>query len=377
MMGLNNLWKRKPIVLIFMHLMQDLDLVLPLIESFKKRDDLELKVCVIDNLLNKSPRISNALKNLEVKFSKVSRIGVLSNLEPSLLGVKALITASESTAGPHKAARALTQRANRAGLATYTLQHGYENVGLNYFDEAYQAETTRFASQKVLIWGSTDLLPLELLSETRSKCVAVGCPKNINSASTKVEIPDRRKYLIVIFENLHWERYNDEYRSSFLQDLNKTSLHFSDTSFLIKPHHAGVWLTEKYQGKLPFDSDNIIIADPQDSRWEAFTAPALIAVADGAITTPSTVALDAARSECPVGVIGYGLDLPNYQPLTVINQSSDWTAFVEQIQTPEGRLSAQKQARDFVQRNIITGDAVNQILNIVAADVCRKPQLVN
>lgn len=376
MMGLNSLWKRKPIVLVFMHLMQDLDIVLPLIESLKQRDDLELKVCAIDNLLDKSPRISHALKSLGVKFYKVSRLGVLTNLEPSLIGVKALITASESTAGPHKAARALTQRANRAGLATYTLQHGYENVGLNYFDLAYPAETTRFASQKVLIWGSTDLLPPELLTETRSKCIAVGCPKNINSATKKVEIPQRRKYLIVIFENLHWERYNDEYRNSFLKDIEKTSLHFPDTTFLIKPHHAGVWLTEKYQGKLP-SADNIIIANPQDPRWEAFTAPALIAVADAAITTPSTVALDAARSECPVGVIGYGLDLANYQPLTVINKSTDWIVFVEKLQTTEGRLSAQKQARDFIQRNIIAGDALKGILDLVATDVSRKPQLVN
>ncbi|NJM18031.1 MAG: hypothetical protein HC836_25145 [Richelia sp. RM2_1_2] len=376
MMGLNNLCKRKPIVLIFMHLMQDLDIVLPIIEKLKKRDDLELKVCIIDNLLNKSPRISNALRNLGVKFSKVSRLGVLTNLEPSLIGVKAVITASESTANPHKAARALTQRANKARLATYTLQHGYENVGLNYFDEAYPAETIRFTSQKVLIWGSTDLLPPELLSETRSKCIAVGCPKNINSASIKVAIPGRRKHLIVIFENLHWERYNDEYRNNFLEDIEKTSLHFPDTTFLIKPHHAGVWLTEKYQGKLP-SADNIIIADPQDSQWEAFTAPALIAVADGAITTPSTVALDAARSRCPVAVIGYNLDLPNYQPLSVLDRSADWITFVEQLQTTEGRFSAQKQAHDFIQRNIITGDAVDQILNLVTADISRKPQLVN
>ncbi|NJS16305.1 MAG: hypothetical protein HC787_03790 [Nostocaceae cyanobacterium CSU_2_110] len=97
-----------------MHLMQDLDIVLPIIEKLKKRDDLELKVCIIDNLLNKSPRISNALRNLGVKFSKVSRLGVLTNLEPSLIGVKAVITASESTANPHKAARALTQRANKS-----------------------------------------------------------------------------------------------------------------------------------------------------------------------------------------------------------------------------------------------------------------------
>ena len=135
MIGLNNLWKRKPIVLIFMHLMQDLDIVLPLLESLKQRDDLELKVFVIDELLNESPRINETLDKLGIPFSKVSRLGVLTRLEPNLTGVKAVITASETTASPHKAAYTLTKRANRAGIFTYTLQHGFENIGLTYFDE--------------------------------------------------------------------------------------------------------------------------------------------------------------------------------------------------------------------------------------------------
>jgi hypothetical protein len=364
-------WQRQPTVLVFIHLMQDLDVVLPLLVGLKNRNDLIPQVCVLDQILDKSPRIQKSLATLNIKYSQVSRLGVLTGVEPNLLGIRALITASESTAGPHKAAYSLTKRANRLGLLTYTLQHGFENVGLSYFDESYTLENTRFAAKKVLTWGNTELLPPELAAETRSKCIPVGCPKIIHPEHEKIQIPHRRDYLIVVFENLHWERYHEEYRIQFLQDLEKTAKHFPDTTFLVKPHHAGVWLTDKYQGQLP-QTDNIIIADPRDAVWEAFTAPALIAIADGAITTPSTVALDAARSDCPVSVISYGLNLPNYQPLPLINDLADWIDFVEKLRTPEGNLAIKQQVQAYVSHNLIAGDAVTRILDLVANDIYAK-----
>jgi hypothetical protein len=368
-------WNQKPTVLVFIHLIQDLDLVLPLLVGLQSRNDLVCQVCVLDQILNKSPRIKSALEKLAVKYSKVSRLGVLTGVEPNLLGIRALITASESTAGPHKVAYALTKRANKSGILTYTLQHGFENVGLNYFDELYTAENTRFASQKLLTWGDTALLPEELAVETRSKCITIGCPKYINSTTTaKVEFSNHRNYLIVVFENLHWERYSEQYRILFLQDMEKTAQHFPDTTFLVKPHHAGVWLTDKYQGHLP-QADNIVIADPRNPQWEAFTAPALIAIADGAITTPSTVALDAAKYQCPVGVISYGLNLQKYQPLPLINELGDWIRFVEKLQTTEGRLAIQQQAHLYISRNLIAGDAVTRILDLIASDIQKKYKL--
>ncbi|QMS90674.1 hypothetical protein HUN01_24960 [Nostoc edaphicum CCNP1411] len=365
-------WNHKPTVLVFIHLIQDLDLVLPLLVGLQYRNDLVPQVCVLDQILNKSPRIKSALQKLGIKYSKVSRLGVLTGVEPNLLNIQGLITASESTAGPHKAAYALTKRANKSGILTYTLQHGFENVGLNYFDDLYTAKNTRFASQKVLTWGDTALLPEELAHETQSKCIAVGCPKYVNSTTTpKVEFSNPGNYLIVIFENLHWERYSEEYRILFLQDLEKTARHFPDTTFLVKPHHAGVWLTDKYQGQLP-QGNNIIIANPRNPQWEVFTAPALIAIADGAITTPSTVALDAAKYKCPVSVISYGLNLEKYEPLPLINELADWINFVETLQTTEGRLAIQQKADVYIKRNLIAGNAVTRILDLIANDIQKK-----
>ncbi len=370
-MGLNNLWKRKPIVLIFMHLMQDLDIVLPIIEKLKKRDDLELKVCVIDELLNQSPRIGEALEKLEINFSKVSRLGVLTRLEPNLAGVKAVVTASETTASPHKAAYTLTKRANRAGIFTYTLQHGFENIGLTYFDEVHTVDSIRFASQKILTWGNTNLLSVQIPPETKKLCVGVGCPKDIDSNSKEIHISKQREYLIAIFENLHWHRYDDNYRQNFLSHLEKTALSFPNTTFLVKPHHAGLWLTNRYKGSLP-SADNLVIVNPKLPEWEPFTAPAIIQNADGVITTPSTVALDAARMDCPVSVVNYGLELANYAPLSQINNQEDWTSFVKQIQSPEEKVKVQNQARQFVDKNIIAGDAIARIIDLIKADISTK-----
>lgn len=371
MMGFNSFWKRKPIVLVFMHLMQDLDIVLPLLESLEKRDDVQLKVCVIDELLNQSPRISEALDKLGIHFSKVSRLGVLTRLEPNLTGVKAVITASETTASPHKAAYTLTKRANRAGIFTYTLQHGFENIGLTYFDEVHTVDLIRFASKKILTWGNTSSLSPQIPSETKQLCVPVGCPKDISSNINEIHIPKQREYLIAIFENLHWHRYDDNYRKNFLSHLEKTALSFSNTTFLIKPHHAGLWLTNRYKGSLP-SADNLVIANPKLPEWEPFTAPAIIQNADGVITTPSTVALDAARIDCPVSVVSYGLELSNYAPLSTINNQKDWTSFVKQLQSPEEKVKAQNQARQFVDRNIIPGDAIARIVELMTADISAK-----
>ena len=370
MIDLIRFWKRKPTILVFIHLMQDLDMYLPLLSSIKNKNDFAIKVCILDKILEKSPRISKALAELEIKYIQVSRMLILAGLEPNLLGIQAVITASESTANPHKLAHVLTKRANKLGIFTYTLQHGSENIGLNYSDEKYTLEDVKFASHKILIWGDVDSLPSELSLETRKKCVSVGCPKSIK-ANKGIQLSHHRDHIIAVFENLHWERYNEEYRMLFLQDLEKTAKYFPDTTFLVKPHHAGVWLTHKYQGHLP-QSDNIIIADPRSHCWEDFTAPELIATVDGAITTPSTVALDAARFGCPVSVISYGLNLSNYQPLPLINDFIDWIGFVKRLRNSEERLVIKKELQSYVSNNIIVGDAVTRIVDLIANDICTK-----
>ncbi len=79
------------------------------------------------------------------------------------------------------------------------------------------------------------------------------------------------------------------------------------------------------------------------------------------ITTPSTVALDAARYGLPVAVFAGGLDLSNYQPLPLLQTLADWQAFVKASLDTAQRASLKNAASSFVERVLIEGDGAQRI----------------
>src|SRR6185295_19201335 len=106
---------------------------------------------------------------------------------PELHGVFAVVTATESTAGPHAAAHALARHANERGIPTFTMQHGLESVGLTWFDNEHLPATTRFASRHIFTWANQERLHPATLAETRARCVPVGCPKVV--APPQLDLP--------------------------------------------------------------------------------------------------------------------------------------------------------------------------------------------
>ena len=350
-------------------LVQDLDLLLPIAIGIQQHPDLTLKVVATGRVLKKSPRIQTSFAAAGIKVHSVFYKAVLKGALPSLKGVAAVIAATETTAGPHRIARALAQRANKAGIVTYTLQHGYENIGLNYTDDVYPFEKIRFASQHVLIWGDPAQLPAETPFENRQKCVGVGCPKPIHPDQDLPQLHHGRKHLIAIFENLHWERYSDAYRNQMLEDIATVAQRFPQITFLIKPHPAGLWLSKQSDDCLP-EGDNIWVIDPRLEQWQAYTAPAFLAVADAAISTPSTVVLDAARMGKPVAVAVYDLPLPNYVPLLRLKDLSDWCRFIQMACSESSDSEVlREQGRIFVAQNLMPGDSVARILDRILLDI--------
>lgn len=370
MLNFSDFRKPKPKILIFIDLIQDLDVILPLIKAINDDDCFSLKTCVSKQVIKESPRVKESLQVQKIPYSIIRHRLLKIGLQPNLAKVDVLITASETSARPHRYTHLLTKRANQRGILTYTLQHGWENIGLTYFDEIHSPDVIHFASQKILIWGNMDSLLPEVLPETRSRCVSVGCPKEkaLISTTTNLEIPHQRDYLISIFENLHWHRYSNYYREQFLRDLETTVTKFPDTTFLVKPHHAGQWLTKRYKGQLP-TADNLVIINPVEPQWEPFTAPALIARSDGIITTPSTVALDAASWERPVSVIGYDLNLPKYEPLPILYSLTDWLDFIRQIRCPQERSTLSQKTSTFLEKSIVPGNAIERILELIKCDI--------
>ena len=104
-----------------------------------------------------------------------------------------------------------------------------------------------------------------------------------------------------------------------------------------------------------------MVIDPSDSAWEPHTAPALIASVDAVLTTPSTVALDAARTGRPVAVLGYELELPLYDPLPIVRRSEDLDAFLDMDARPALRLN-----EAFLKRAVLPGRADHRIAAAIA-----------
>jgi hypothetical protein len=359
---------RQPKIMMFIHLIMDIDLIVPLLIAARGRRDVIPIACITEEVLEQKKGFDETLRSLQIDFINFRGDQIVSGSRPDLGGVAAVISASESTANPHRAAHVLTKRANEAGIRTYTLQHGFDNIGLTYFDHVHTVKDIRFASQTIFIWGPSGILHKDVSPETRLKCVSVGCSKYVESSHGISERPGRRDSLIAIFENLHWHRYDSDYRQRFLMDLKGSAKAFPGVDFFVKPHPAGKWMTKRYTGPLPA-VDNIVIVDPEDIRWRDYDGATILGMADGVITTPSTVALDSVRAGRPVGVIGYGLDLKSYEPLPIIRSADDWMTFIGQMTVAERRLAFEKKNAAFVERVLVQGDACKKIFDIIVADI--------
>jgi hypothetical protein len=168
--------------------------------------------------------------------------------------------------------------------------------------------------------------------------------------------------VVGVFEYLHWHRYDDDYRAFFIAGVQRLAEAFPEITFLVKPHHAGMWLTSRFSGTAPAAA-NLVIADPAAPPWESHTAPSLLGRMMAVITTPSTVALDAARRHLPTAVVAKSLVLSNYAPLPMIVGDEDWAVFVDSARAPATRGSFVQAAKDYVARVILPGDAPARILD--------------
>lgn len=356
----------KPELIAAIHLPQDIDLIRPVLDEAVNQG----VHCVIWTSLaavQRWPQLMDSIRQLGFNWHifpddlKGFNVGMFPD------SVYTLLTVSETNLNPHRFTHQLTKLANSAGLFTATMQHGYENVGLNYSDDVHDIKHIKFAARKIYTWGHLETLDPNIHQQMFKKCFPVGCPKPeiIEPAVIKDWTPDGQP-VIGIFENLHWHRYSDEYREFFLDGLENVAKAFPNVDFLIKPHNAGMWLTNRYKGELP-KVDNLIIIDPKDPQWASVTAPQLLGHLAAVITTPSTVALDAARSKIPVSVVAHDLDLKNYEPLTLVKTIEDWHAFVNQAIETYGCQMLQEKSQKFVERVLLPGNAVSRIIKDIVS----------
>lgn len=352
-----------PDIIFVLNLIQDLDIVLPVIIEAQKRS-IHFEVWCSTALLNNKSRPTLSILH-SINIFPVAITERQAAIFPAMHGrTKALLSATETNLGPHAFTRVITDRANQVGIKTATLQHGFENVGLTYSDEIHSVQKVNFASSTVYIWGPLETLHPDVSIQTREKCIPVGCPKLVTQAAVHLDhLIAPKRTVIGIFENLHWHRYSDEYRSFFLEGVQTLAERFPHHVFLIKPHNAGLWLTKRYKGDRPA-APNIVIIDPENNEWRNYTADQLMDRMAAVITSPSTVALDAARRGLPVAVVAHDIALAGYSPLPQISLAQDWVDFVLDL---EGKPFPDTRSSDFVGRAIIAGPAASRILDDLIA----------
>ncbi len=354
-----------PVLMALIDIHQDLDVLLPVLLALKARGEVGLRLVLSDYLLSDSPRIAAALAGHGLEFAAHPREAIRSGAEPSLTGVHGVLSGADTNTRAHKAGHTLAGRAKAEGLPTFTLQHGLENIGLTYKDHLH-GEEIRFAADTIFIWGAAEGLAPWAAEETRAKVVPVGSPK---AAPAPAAAPDLHQghwaRVVGVFENLHWHRFSELYLERALEDLDEAASARPETLFLVKPHHAGRWLTRN-PGRLKARA-NLVVVDPTDSAWEPHTAPDLIAGVDAVLTTPSTVALDAARTGRPVAVLGYDLELPLYEPLPIVRGIRDLDDF---LSMPIEDALARNET--FLKRTVLPGRADHRIASAIARAVVER-----
>ena len=355
----------KQTVLFFLQLITDTDLLVPLLVEARRREGVDTRLVVDDAILAKVPTLADQLHRRGLMFYRTNVKEMQAGRGPSLQGITHVVTATEATAGPHLAAHTLVKLAQRHGIPCITLQHGFENVGLTWFDHVHTPANTAFRSDRILTWGNTKLHP-EAHVVTRSRCMPVGCFKELIPARGRLQRPAARPRFVAVLENLHWHRFDNAYRQRFLADLEQAVRATPDTTWFVRPHPAGRYLTTHFRGDLP-RADNLIIADPKAEQWQGWHGPELFAISDLVVTTPSTVALDVARCGVPVVVVGYDEDVAPSAPLPLILEARDWQRFAAQAGNASEREQLVASGRQFVERVSLPGDAAARALDAVLA----------
>lgn len=353
-------------IIIAIHLIQDYELASPLISNLiEKRQSYA--VWISASLARKAPRILHWLTNEAIPY--ICLPDEIATISPNIFnqfGAEKFITFAETNLGPHKFTHSLTKLANNHQIATYTFQHGFENIGITYSDQVHSIHNIDIAASKVLTWGPNSTLHPEIKPEVKRSVVPVGCIKPIWPAHAQATPLDHIDGIIIgIFENLHWHRYSATYQGNFLSALDLCTHKFPHIKFFVKPHPAGMWITTRYKGQLP-TNPNIIIANTEDPTWERPLLADYLRRLRGVISTPSTVVLDAARANLPTLVCGFDLELEKFSPLPIATNADDWLNFLQKIDSGDTTKFDECNA-EFIRQVLIPGDAIENSLKLITA----------
>lgn len=326
--------RQRPCLLFVLDLLQDLEVLRPVMEHFIGRDNWRVRILVSKWLMAQSSPLHDFFADCGIVPTVMERQDILSGTPDPVIAASLVFTASETNLGPHKVAHHIARQARKAGITAVTFQHGLENEGLTYFGEN---KSVRFASEKIIVWGDIDPSHAKLCQDTLRKCLPMGMFRSLDRQMPSIELRQKLHHnkVVGVFENLHWERYSESYRIAFIQNLIHTARRNLDCCFLVKPHPAGRWfsLSNRETSCLP---GNVVTIDDKDDFLCQLSGTQLAGLVDAVITTPSTIAVDAAIAKVPIAVVAHemqGLEL--YAGLDLLRSADDWTGFVKSCQVDQ------------------------------------------
>ena len=346
----------------------DVDLLHPIYERVQGIPDLEVETWILKKVLRRYPSVEKILKERRQPINFIVSYSNMGVALSKLTEIDALLNTVESSYSKQKIPSWLVQLANALGICTYTMQHGFENIGLTWIGTEFPKNIYFFAKE-IFTWGPVEHLT-SATPATRQKSIGVGV--------TNLEIKDGYQYelaiqkgIIGIFENLHFRRFDDNYIKCFFENLSKIADEFSQFNFLIKPHPViAKRITPLHKTKLEelSEKNNIQVLDPADSKLTNMLLRTSLSI----ITTPSTIALDAALVGIPVAVVRNKDTLPYeklYNPLPLLDTYTDWSDFLNGVlKYPDKYFQLNSK---FLNRVIIPGDAAKRIITKVINDISK------
>ncbi len=341
----------------------DIDLYLDIYRQALSLKTVKISFWITKRALEAFPATEKLISKHNFPIDFVIEHQNLKEALPRLRKVDALLNTVESSIAAHKIPHRLTKIAQARGCLTFTLQHAFENIGLTSFANNSDKQIT-FAARTILTWSAVASLPEKLPPETRQKCIAVGCPKIHLRKSSKAAAPPAEKPIIAIFEGIHADRFGKLYRQSFFADLQALADEFTQFHFILKLH-PGVLKREPWQTDALAQLTGIDIIDPGKPQLR-FSTPELLEKARAVITTPSTIALDAALAETPAAIIRYrqkSADYKLYTPLPLLDETADWRRFLELTRQELPQL--QEKTKTFLNRVMLPGNAAGRILETI------------
>jgi hypothetical protein len=343
---------------------QDVELLLGLHEKSADDQDLTLVFWVVEKCAVRYPKVVAELNEKKISVEMVVSFSGLGRVLNKLMSTDVFLSTVESTTARHKLPYVITGLANAVGVETYTLQHGFENVGLTYRDEIHGPDV-KFSAKTVLTWGPTEELPDWVSKETRDKAVAVGCPKPLIVAKNTQSVKAGERPIIGIFDNLHWHRYDEKYAELFLSHLEETARQRREFRFVLKSHPDSIRNRSRALEARLGSMENVDIADLLGEQEPGLSTSWLLSHALCVITTPSTIALDGALAGVPVAVTRYGLDLSYYAPLSLLDNIDDWQRFLNQVSDKSGHRQLKLNGEKFLSRVLVPGDPAAKIFALI------------